>query len=159
MSIFKDILSGIFGHAASAETPSSPQPSASAPAPQAQAAPSGSVVGGPKPSASAPAPQPQPASRGSAAAGPVGQGTVDVAAVLDALAKQKKQKLNWRKSIVDLMKLLDLDSSATARKRLADELHYQEDKKNSAKMNIWLHKQVMIKLAENGGKVPDDLRR
>jgi hypothetical protein len=77
---------------------------------------------------------------------------------LDGLAKQKKQKLNWRKSIVDLMKLLDLDSSPSARKRLADELHYQGDKKQSAKMNIWLHKQVMIKLAENGGKVPDELK-
>ena len=85
-------------------------------------------------------------------------GTVDVAAVLDGLAKQKKQKLKWRTSIVDLMKLLDLDSSATARKRLAEELHYQGDMKHSAKMNIWLHKQVMIKLAENGGKVPEDLK-
>ena len=91
-------------------------------------------------------------------AGPSSQVTVDVAGVLDALAKQKKQRLNWRKSIVDLMKLLDLDSSATARKHLADELHYQGDKKDLAKMNIWLHKQVMIKLAENGGKVPDDLK-
>ena len=91
-------------------------------------------------------------------AGPSSQVTVDVAGVLDALAKQKKQRLNWRKLIVDLMKLLDLDSSATARKHLADELHYQGDKKDSAKMNIWLHKQVMIKLAENGGKVPDDLK-
>jgi len=83
---------------------------------------------------------------------------VDVAAVLDSLAKQKKQRLNWRTSIVDLMKLLDLDSSATARKHLAQELHYQGDMKNSAKMNVWLHKQVMIKLAENGGKVPDELK-
>ena len=91
-------------------------------------------------------------------AGPSSQVTVDVTGVLDAPAKQKKQRLNWRKSIVDLMKLLDLDSSATARKHLADELHYQGDKKDSAKMNIWLHKQVMIKLAENGGKVPDDLK-
>ena len=56
------------------------------------------------------------------------------------------------------MKLLDLDSSAAARKRLAEELHYQGDMKNSAKMNVWLHKQVMIKLAENGGKVPEDLK-
>jgi hypothetical protein len=92
-------------------------------------------------------------------AGPAAQTNVDVAAVLDALAKQKKQKLDWRKSIVDLMKLLDLDSSAATRKHLADELHYQGDKKKSAAMNIWLHKQVMIKLAENCGKVPDDLRR
>ena len=104
----------------------------------------------PAPSASGP--------RGTVVAGPSSQVTVDVAGVLDALAKQKKQRLNWRKSIVDLMKLLDLDSSATARKHLADELHYQGDKKDLAKMNIWLHKQVMIKLAENGGKVPDDLK-
>ena len=87
-----------------------------------------------------------------------GQANVDVAAILDGLAKQKKQKLKWRTSIVDLMKLLDLDSSATARKHLAEELHYQGDMKSSAKMNMWLHKQVMIKLAENGGKVPDDLK-
>ena len=83
---------------------------------------------------------------------------MDVAAVLDGLAKQKKHKLNWRTSIVDLMKLLDLDSSATARKHLAQELHYQGDTKNSAKMNVWLHKQVMLKLAENGGKVPEELK-
>jgi hypothetical protein len=83
---------------------------------------------------------------------------VDVAAVLDALAKKNKQKLNWRTSIVDLMKLLDLDSSQTARKKLAEELHYSGDMKDSAKMNVWLHKQVMIKLAANGGKVPNDLK-
>jgi hypothetical protein len=83
---------------------------------------------------------------------------VDVVAILDALTKQKKQKLKWRTSIVDLMKLLDLDSGAAARKRLAAELHYQGDMKHSAKMNVWLHKQVMNKLAANGGKVPADLR-
>jgi hypothetical protein len=107
------------------------------------------------PAGSAPQVQPAPIS---ATAKPATQTTVDVAAVLDGLAKQKKQKLKWRTSIVDLMKLLDLDSSAAARKRLAEELHYQGDMKNSAKMNIWLHKQVMIKLAENGGKVPEDLK-
>jgi Domain of unknown function (DUF3597) len=95
----------------------------------------------------------------SAAAKPAPQAKIDVAAVLDGLTKQKKQKFNWRTSIVDLIKLLDLDSSATARKHLAEELHYQGDTKNSAKMNIWLHKQVMIKLADNGGKVPDELKR
>uniref|UniRef100_UPI0005B27542 DUF3597 domain-containing protein n=1 Tax=Methylobacterium sp. B34 TaxID=95563 RepID=UPI0005B27542 len=61
-------------------------------------------------------------------------------------------------SIVDLMKLLGLDSGLAARKQLADELHYTGDKDDSASMNIWLHKQVMQKLAENGGKVPDDLK-
>jgi len=81
-----------------------------------------------------------------------------VAAVLSDLAKKNKEKLNWRTSIVDLMKLLDLDSSLAARKQLAAELHYSGDTNDSAAMNIWLHKQVMTKLAENGGKVPADLK-
>ena len=84
--------------------------------------------------------------------------SVDVAAVLDALAKKNKQKLKWRTSIVDLMKLLDLDSSHAARKKLAGELNYSGDTDDSAKMNVWLHKQVMIKLAANGGKVPEELK-
>jgi hypothetical protein len=83
---------------------------------------------------------------------------VDVEAVLNEMARNNPQKLNWRTSIVDLMKLLDLDSSLQARKSLADELHYTGDKNDSAAMNIWLHKQVMKKLAENGGKVPAELR-
>jgi hypothetical protein len=83
---------------------------------------------------------------------------VDVEAVLTQLASQNKQKLDWRKSIVDLMKLLDLDSSLSARKALAQELHYTGSTDDTASMNIWLHKQVMRKLAENGGKVPDDLK-
>ena len=74
------------------------------------------------------------------------------------LAAQKGQKLDWRKSIVDLMKLLDLDSSLGARKELAKELNYTGDTNGSGSMNIWLHKQVMNKLAGSGGKVPDDLR-
>ena len=82
---------------------------------------------------------------------------VDVAAVLDAAVAKSGQKLNWKTSIVDLMKALDLDSSLTARKALADELGYTGDKSDSATMNIWLHKQVLAKLAANGGKVPDTL--
>jgi len=74
------------------------------------------------------------------------------------LAAQSKEKLDWQKSIVDLMKLLNLDSSLTARKHLAQELHYSGDMNDSASMNVWLHKQVMIKLAENGGQVPRELR-
>jgi hypothetical protein len=77
---------------------------------------------------------------------------------MDGLAKQSSQQLNWRTSIVDLMKLINLDSSLTARKELAQELHYTGDMNDSASMNIWLHKQVMTKLAENGGKVPEDLK-
>jgi hypothetical protein len=68
------------------------------------------------------------------------------------------EQLNWRTSIVDLMKLLGLDSSLSARKELASELHYTGNTEDSAAMNIWLHKQVMQKLAANGGKVPDDLK-
>jgi hypothetical protein len=96
-----------------------------------------------------------PAPTGSAGTG--GE-PVDVAAVLTGLAEKNPQKLDWRHSIVDLMKLLNLDSGLAARKQLADELHYTGDKEDSASMNIWLHKQVMQKLAENGGKVPDDLK-
>jgi hypothetical protein len=94
-----------------------------------------------------------------APAQPAGKGqSADVEAVVSGLARQKKEKLNWRPSIVDLMKVLDLDSSLAARKELATELHYTGDMNDSAAMNIWLHKQVMIKLAQNGGKVPEDLR-
>jgi hypothetical protein len=84
---------------------------------------------------------------------------VDVAAIMDNLASQATQKLDWRNSIVDLMKLINLDSSLAARKELAQELNYTGDINDSASMNIWLHKQVMIKLAENGGKVPDELKQ
>jgi hypothetical protein len=83
---------------------------------------------------------------------------VDVAATLTALAAKNKEKLEWKKSIVDLMKLLDLDSSLAARKELATELGYKGNMSDSATMNVWLHKQVMIKLAANGGKVPADLK-
>jgi hypothetical protein len=85
-------------------------------------------------------------------------GGVDVEKILNNKTAQANQKLNWRTSIVDLMKLLDLDSSYAARKELAQELGYTGDMNDSASMNIWLHKQVMTKLAENGGKVPDDLK-
>ncbi len=84
-------------------------------------------------------------------------GSVDVAAILEAAVKAKRQKLDWRKSIVDLMKALDLDSSLANRRALAAELSYSGDTKDTAKMNIWLHKALMQKLAENGGKVPADL--
>lgn len=125
--------------------PASPQsPPASTPpsATEAQAVPAS-----PAPSAS-----PSPAT-GTPAAQPV-----DVEEVLSGLAARSGQKLNWQTSIVDLLKLLDLDSSLTARKQLAEELHYTGDTNDSAKMNIWLHKQVMQKLEENGGRVPASLK-
>jgi hypothetical protein len=133
MSIFGNIMASIFGHSAKAQ---SAEATASKPA-ATTASPSASPASMPK---TAPATG------------------VDVAAVLDGLAGQRKQKLNWRKSIVDLMKLLDMDSSFAARKRLAKELNYSGNMNHSASMNVWLHKQVMTKLAENGGKVPDELK-
>ena len=93
----------------------------------------------------------------SAPAKPEEMSQVDVEAVMTKLASENKEKLDWRKSIVDLMKLLQLDSSLGARKALAQELGYSGDTNDSATMNVWLHKQVMQKLAANGGKVPADL--
>ena len=82
---------------------------------------------------------------------------VDVQKVMEGKAAQAGQNLNWSSSIVDLMKLLDVDSSLDARKSLARELNYAGDMNDSATMNIWLHKQVMQKVAENGGQVPASL--
>ena len=94
---------------------------------------------------------------GGAAAAPAAA-TVDVAPILDKAVAAKGEKLAWRTSIVDLMKALDIDSSLGARKDLAKELGYTGDTNDSASMNIWLHKQVMTKLAANGGKLPPDLK-
>jgi hypothetical protein len=96
-----------------------------------------------------------PGSSGSAAPAQ----SVDVAPILDKAVAAKGEKLEWRTSIVDLMKALDIDSSFTARKELAKELGYTGDSNDSASMNIWLHKQVMDKLAANGGKLPPDIKR
>lgn len=131
MSVFGNIMSAIFGHGGQTQTAT----------PTTSAGSSAAATGGPS--------QSPP---------PSGASTVDVEAVVTRLAAQKKEKLDWRRSIVDLMKVLDLDSSLSARKELAQELHYTGDTSDSAAMNIWLHKQVMRKLAENGGKVPDDLK-
>jgi Domain of unknown function (DUF3597) len=128
MSIFGDIVSAIFRRSAS-------------------------------PASAAPAGGSSPQSKSATQTATAAQGSpVDVAVVMDKLAGQSKEKLDWRKSIVDLMKLLNLDSSMGARKRLAEELHYTGNMNDSASMNVWLHKQVMIKLAENGGKIPNELR-
>ena len=109
----------------------------------------------PAPAPAAPA-APAPAGAPAAAAPPPAITVVDVEALLDGMPGASS--LNWRTSIVDLMKLLGLDSSLDARKQLAAELSYGADTSDSAKMNIWLHRQVMNKLAENGGKVPADLK-
>jgi hypothetical protein len=123
----------------------------------AAAAPAGATGGSGTGAATTPAPAASSTSSAPAAATAAPQ-SVDVEAVLGELASKNHQQLNWRTSIVDLMKLLDLDSSLNARKELAQELHYSGDTNDSATMNVWLHKQVMQKLAENGGKVPDELK-
>jgi uncharacterized protein with von Willebrand factor type A (vWA) domain len=141
MSVFGSIVSAIFGskHAANVApsagaTPGSP---ASAEAPSGSAASSGAAAG-------------------TAATKPISR--EDVEAILKRLHDDQKEDFDWRKSIVDLMKLLKLDSSLSARKQLAQELGYSGALDGSAEMNLWLHRQVMTKLAESGGKVPDSLK-
>jgi Domain of unknown function (DUF3597) len=148
MGMFTNLMSKIFGHAAVAAAPAS---GGTPSAPTAPPPPTTVVATPPTPSGAA-APGGAAAAPGGAAA-PV----VDVAAILDGLAAKNPEKLDWKKSIVDLMKLVGMDSSLAARKELAAELHYSGDLNDSAAMNIWLHKEVLKKLAENGGKVPQEL--
>jgi len=117
----------------------------------------GAAVPGAAPTTTAPTSGTAAAATGSAAA-PTPMAEVDVERLLNDMAQKSPEKLNWRTSIVDLMKLLGLDSSLTARKELAKELHYTGDTNDSAAMNVWLHRQVMNKVAANGGKVPADLK-
>jgi hypothetical protein len=131
MSIFGKIMSGIFGTKADA-----------APAGGGTAATGGGAAAGTASAAGSAAPA----------------ATVDVAPILDKAVAAKGEKLEWRTSIVDLMKALDIDSSFSARKELAKELGYTGDSNDSASMNIWLHKQVMTKLAANGGKLPPEIK-
>jgi hypothetical protein len=156
MSIFGKIASAIFGTPANASP--APEggyagPAASTSAPVA-AAPTAPVV-----VAAATAPASAPAASAAPAAAPAAKmATVDVSTVMDKIADESDEELDWRKSIVDLMKLLKLDSSLKSRKELATELKYSGDMNDSASMNIWLHKQVMTKLAANGGVVPKELQ-
>ena len=133
MSIFGNIVSAIFGskHAAGVTT-----------AGGAAAAPPSSTA--------------TTTSAGSAPAKPISK--ADVEGILQKLAAEQREDLDWRRSIVDLMKLLKLDSGLGARKQLAQELGYTGALDGSGEMNVWLHRQVMTKLAESGGKVPDSLR-
>jgi uncharacterized protein DUF3597 len=139
MSIFGNIASAIFGHKGSAGT-------SAAVAPGAPTAPTTS-----------------PAAKGipTAAATPAtgkAMTPAEVEGMIKKIADSQSEKLNWQQSIVDLMKLLKLDSSLATRKQLAQELGYKGSLDGSAEMNIWLHKQVMTKLAESGGVVPDSLK-
>ena len=139
MSIFGKIMSAIFGTSASATPASAPSAGGGATASTGAAAGSSSATA-------------------SSAAKAAPAQTVDVAAIVDKAAAASGEKLEWRTSIVDLMKALDIDSSFSARKELAKELGYTGDTNDSASMNIWLHKQVMAKLAANGGKLPPEIK-
>lgn len=140
MSIFGKIKDAIFGNrdAAPAQPTSRPAPVPG----QGGATPQMGSPAPAQPAPAQPAPEVQP---------------VDVEAVLSEKAKTAGQDLNWRTSIVDLMKLLGLDSSLENRKELARELNYDGDTNDSAAMNVWLHKHVMVALAYNGGKVPAEM--
>jgi hypothetical protein len=131
MSIFGSIVSAIFGSKAPAAPPAS-----------SSAAPSSGTASGAAPSATA--------------SSPISRSEVE--AQIAKIASERGGKFNWQQSIVDLMKLLDLDSGLGARKQLAQELGYTGALDGSAEMNVWLHKQVMTKLAESGGKVPESLK-
>jgi hypothetical protein len=147
MGMFTNLMAKIFGHAGVASTATAATPSTtieSATAPSATT-PAASAVA---PATAAPAATPD-------AAAPAQ--TVDATAILDGLAAKNPEKLDWKKSIVDLLKLVDMDSSLSARKQLATELHYSGDENDSATMNVWLHKQVLRELSEHGGKIPREL--
>lgn len=130
MGIFQDLMGKIFQGAPAASAPPAP--------------------GATSDNASQPAPRAAPA-----AAQPVA--IIDIAAILDRMASESKQKLDWKHSIVDLMKLVGMDSGLNARRELAADLKYSGDTNDTAAMNMWLHTEVMNKLRENGGKVPQEL--
>lgn len=146
MGVFSSIMDKIFHHPAAKAA--QPAPTAAAPRPAAPQA-------APQPAAQ---PQAQPQSQPQAAAKPPVASQIDVEAALKAMAQEKGGGGNWQSSIVDLLKLLDLDSSLGARKELANELNVHAGADGSAEENIALHHAVMEKLAQNGGKVPDSLR-
>ena len=148
MGLFSNLMSKIFSHA--------PAPTlATAAAVTGGGTPTDTAVTGEGTPTAPAAGTPQPAA--APAAPPPPMRVVDVAAILDGLAAKNSEKLDWKRSIVDLMKLVAMDSSLSARKQLATELHYTGDQNDSASMNVWLHKEVLKKLSENGGKVPAEL--
>lgn len=151
MGIFDSIKKAIFGKAKAdtvAAPPPGPIPGAVVPPATTSTSPASSpagTVGGEATASVGPAPMSSATQ------------SVDVAPILDKAVKDSGQQLNWKTSIVDLLKALKIDSSLTARKELAHELGYTGDTNDSTTMNIWLHKAVIRKISENGGKVPADL--
>jgi len=135
MSVFGSLMSKILGHSARV---------------------SEAKVNAARPSAPA-APAAAPAATATVAA-PAAVSMATIEASLEDMAASSKQKLDWRNSIVDLMKLVGIDSDITNRRALAHELGYTGDLNDSATMNVWLHKEVMRRMAESGGEVPANLR-
>lgn len=156
MGMFGDLMNKVFHAAGNAAAPADAARPGVVPESRVQAAAREgvpvaiAVPGAPNAPSAADAP-------GASAPAAASMSGVDVAATLDGLAAKNGEKLDWRHSIVDLMKLVGMDSSLSARKELAADLHYTGDTSDSASMNLWLHKEVMRKLAENGGNVPADL--
>jgi hypothetical protein len=155
MGLFNTLMSKIFSHPAASTAGATTQPAATGSAPSSATT---------SPGAQAPASTPSTSAATGAGTQTVSAGAaapaakqVDVAAVLNAMAAKNPEKLDWKHSIVDLMKLVGMDSSLSARKELATDLHYTGDQNDSASMNVWLHKEVLRKLSENGGNVPPDL--
>ena len=141
MALFSSLLSRIWGQADTA-APAAASTGGEPTATPSSAAPDAAPAAAPPATPAAPAPSAAP---------------VDVAAVLNGLASTHAERLDWQHSIVDLLKLVGLDSSLADRKELATDLGYTGALDGSAAMNLWLHKEVMKKLADNGGKVPQDL--
>ena len=137
MGLFNTLMSKIFSHAS--------------------ATPVATSTGGTPTAASPTSPPPAASSGQPAVSAAPAASSVDLAGVLDKLAAKNPEKLDWKRSIVDLMKLVGMDSSLSARKELARDLHYSGDMNDSAAMNMWLHEEVMRQLAANGAKVPQDL--
>jgi hypothetical protein len=145
MSVFGNIVSAIFGSKHAADVTAAAGESSTPPSATATSASQGSSASPGSSTGSA-----------TATATPVSEAQVE--AILVKLSDEKNEDYDWKNSIVDLMKLLKLDSSLNARKQLAEELGYTGALDGSADMNIWLHRQVMIKLAESGGEVPESLK-
>lgn len=156
MSIFGKLVSAIFGSSHAAEPAPTPAPT-STPTSWSPSAAKPAAPGAPTAPASPATPTSAPASGAPAATG-TPMSRAELEALIKKTSSEQSEDLNWRESIVDLMKLFKLDSSLGARKELAKELGYTGALDGSAEMNVWLHRQVMTKLAETGGKVPEHLK-
>ncbi len=152
--MFSNLLGKIFAHASTPAPTTQATVASNAPTPAPDSAPAADAA---PPAADPALPSAGVPTASAASPAPAAPQNVDVAAILSDLAAKSSEKLDWKRSIVDMLKLLDMDSSLSARKELAKELSYPGDENDSAAMNEWLHPAVMKKIAENGGKVPAEL--